>query len=84
MTPFDEIPCGKSFDHVDDKCGDKAKDQKGMAKPAIDRLAKEFLVKDDIPDENFDIPPRPTPELLPAPIEKYIQLVPRSRILGPF
>ena len=68
MTPFDEVTRGKSFDHVNDKRGNKTEDQKGMGKPAIDGLAKKFLVKDDIKDKNLDVPARPCPETSPAPL----------------
>ena len=66
MTPFYEVTCGKSFDHVNDKRGNKAEDQKGVSEPTIERLAKELFMKDDIDNQNLDIPTGPSPEASPA------------------
>jgi hypothetical protein len=70
MTPFHKVTRGKPFDHVNDKRGDKTKDQKGMGKPAIERYTKKFFVKDDVTDKNFDIPSGPNPEAFPTPAQK--------------
>lgn len=68
MTPFNKVSRGQPFNHVNDKRGNKTEDQKGVCKPAKERLAKEFLVKDDIANENFDVPAGPGPEASPAPL----------------
>lgn len=84
MTQFYQVACGESFDHVNDERGEKTEDQKGMGKPAIERLAKKFFVKDDIPDKNLDIPPWPCPETSPPPLQKDLQLFAMGGVFCPF
>jgi hypothetical protein len=55
-----------------------------MGKPAIEGLSKKFFVKDDVTDKNLDIPPWPSPETSPAPLQKDLQLLAVGGVLCPF
>jgi hypothetical protein len=83
MTPFHKITRGKSLDHVNDESGQKAKNEQGVGKPPIERLTEKFPMKEDVYDEDSDIPFGSSPEALPAPEQKDLEILQRSGILLP-
>jgi hypothetical protein len=84
MTPFYKVSRGQPFNHINDKRGNKTEDQKGVGKPAKERLAKKLFMKDDIDNQDFNIPARSCPEASPAPTQKDDELFPGRNIPNPF
>ena len=55
-----------------------------MSEPAIERLAKKLFMKDDIDDQDFDIPARSGPEASPSLTQKDDELFSGRSIPNPF
>lgn len=83
LTPFHKITRGESLDHVHSKGSDKPEDKQGVRQPAVERLTEKLPVKEDVHDEDSEIPSRSSPEAPPAPQQEDSKVLQRSGILFP-